>query len=159
MSSRGSTAIAEFTASASPTQTWTTATPLTPVGFYPKSGLLPAVVEVRNQTGNWDAPGQTRQLMLSDGGAIVIENQHGIAAANALGHPVLTIGAIDHGIRPQRRRVQDGVVVDREDGVEIGVDGRSYQHTLSLLVPNSIAHRIPASQQPNAKLSTGETKT
>ena len=71
MSSRGSTAIAEFTASASPSQTWSTATPLTPVGFYPKSGLLPAVVEVRNQTGNWDSPGQTRQLMLSDGGWVI----------------------------------------------------------------------------------------
>jgi hypothetical protein len=71
MSTRGSTAIAELVASASRTQTWTTATPLTPVGYYPKSGLLPAVVEVRDQTGKWDAPGQTRQLMLSDGGWVI----------------------------------------------------------------------------------------
>jgi len=71
MSTRGSTAIAELTASASRTQTWNTATPLTPVGYYPKSGLLPGVTEVRNQTGNWDQPGQTRQLMLSDGGWVV----------------------------------------------------------------------------------------
>jgi Polyketide cyclase / dehydrase and lipid transport len=71
MSTRGSTAIAELTAAASRTQTWSIATPLTPVGYYPKSGLLPAVVEVRNQTGNWDTPGQTRTLMLSDGGSVV----------------------------------------------------------------------------------------
>jgi len=71
MSTRGSTAIAELVASASRTQTWNVATPLTPVGFYPKSGLLPAVIEVRNQTGKWDAPGQTRQLMLSDGGWVI----------------------------------------------------------------------------------------
>ena len=71
MSSRGSTAIAELVASAPRAQTWSTATPLTPVGYYPKSGLLPAVVEVRNQTGKWDAPGQTRQLMLSDGGWVI----------------------------------------------------------------------------------------
>jgi hypothetical protein len=71
MSTRGSTAIAELVASASRTQTWTTATPLTPVGYYPKSGLLPAVIEVRDQTGKWDAPGQTRQLMLSDGGWVI----------------------------------------------------------------------------------------
>jgi hypothetical protein len=71
MSTHGSTAVAELTAKASRTQTWNTATPLTPVGFYPKSGLLPGVLEVRNQTGNWDRPGQTRQLMLSDGGWVV----------------------------------------------------------------------------------------
>jgi hypothetical protein len=69
--SRGSTAIAELVASASPAQTWASATPLTPVGYYPKSGLLPAVIEVRDQTGKWDAPGQTRQLMLSDGGWVI----------------------------------------------------------------------------------------
>ena len=71
MSTRGSTAIAELVAKAPRKETWDTATPLTPVGFYPKSGVLPAVLEVRNQTGNWDAPGQTRQLMLSDGGWVV----------------------------------------------------------------------------------------
>ena len=68
MSTHGSTAIAELTAKASITQTWNTATPLTPVGYYPKSGVLPGVVSVRDQSGAWDRPGQTRQLMLSDGG-------------------------------------------------------------------------------------------
>jgi hypothetical protein len=67
----GKTEIAELVARAPLASTWATATPLTPVGFYPKSGLLPAVVEVRNQTGAWDAPGQTRQLMLSDGGWVI----------------------------------------------------------------------------------------
>jgi Polyketide cyclase / dehydrase and lipid transport len=71
MASRGSTALAEFVAAAPRTSTWKTATPLTPVGYYPKSGLVPAVIEVRDQTGNWDAPGQTRQLMLSDGGWVI----------------------------------------------------------------------------------------
>ena len=36
--------------------------------FYPKSGVLPAVVEVRDQTGGWDAAGQTRTVVMSDGG-------------------------------------------------------------------------------------------
>jgi hypothetical protein len=67
----GKTEIAELVARAPLASTWATTTPLTPVGFYPKSGLLPGVVEVRNQTGAWDAPGQTRQLMLSDGGWVV----------------------------------------------------------------------------------------
>jgi hypothetical protein len=71
MPAKGSTAIAELVAVATLVSTWNTATPLTPVGFYPKSGALPGVVEVRNQTGNWDKPGQTRQLMLSDGGWVV----------------------------------------------------------------------------------------
>lgn len=42
-----------------------------PTKFYPRSGVLPAVVEVRDQTGGWDAPGQTRTLVLSDGGTVV----------------------------------------------------------------------------------------
>jgi hypothetical protein len=50
---------------------WDVATPLTPVGYYPKYGPLPAVIEVRDQTGAWDAAGQTRQLMLSDGGYVI----------------------------------------------------------------------------------------
>jgi hypothetical protein len=65
------TASAELVAKASLTETWRIAQPLTPVGFYPKSGPLPGVVEVRDQTGAWDAAGQTRQLMLSDGGWVV----------------------------------------------------------------------------------------
>jgi len=52
-------------------RTWDVATPLTPVGYYPKYGPLPAVLEVHNQTGAWDAAGQTRQLMLSDGGSVI----------------------------------------------------------------------------------------
>jgi Polyketide cyclase / dehydrase and lipid transport len=71
MASRGSTAVAELVAKAPVAQTWQAATTLTPVGYYPKSGLLPAVLEVRDQTGNWDAPGRSRQLMLSDGGWVV----------------------------------------------------------------------------------------
>jgi hypothetical protein len=35
--------------------------------FYPKSGVLPAVVDVRAQTGGWDAAGQTRTVVMSDG--------------------------------------------------------------------------------------------
>ncbi len=42
-----------------------------PTRFYPRSGVLPAVVEVRGQTGAWDAAGQTRTLVLSDGGTLV----------------------------------------------------------------------------------------
>ena len=67
----GSSATVEGVAKAPLDQTWAIATPLTPVGFYPKFGPLPAVLEVRNQTGAWDAAGQTRQLMLSDGGSVV----------------------------------------------------------------------------------------
>ncbi len=41
-----------------------------PARFYPKSGVLPGVVAVRDQTGRWDAVGQTRTLVLSDGGTV-----------------------------------------------------------------------------------------
>lgn len=58
-------------AKASLEKTWEIAQPITPVGFYPKYGPLPAVLEVRDQSGDWDAPGQTRRLMLSDGGSVI----------------------------------------------------------------------------------------
>ena len=58
-------------AAASLESTWAIAQPITPVGFYPRFGPLPAVVEVRDQTGAWDAPGQSRTLVLSDGGSVV----------------------------------------------------------------------------------------
>ncbi|ARC56972.1 hypothetical protein AS850_07755 [Frondihabitans sp. 762G35] len=50
---------------------WAVGTPMTPVGYYPKYGPLPAVVGVRDQTGPWDAVGQTRQLLLSDGSSVI----------------------------------------------------------------------------------------
>lgn len=42
-----------------------------PTKFYPRSGVLPAVVEVRDQAGGWDAAGQTRTIVLSDGGTVL----------------------------------------------------------------------------------------
>jgi hypothetical protein len=50
---------------------WRVAQPLTPVGYYPRFGPLPAVVAVHDQTGAWDAPDQTRVLELSDGGSVI----------------------------------------------------------------------------------------
>jgi hypothetical protein len=67
----GSTATATLVAHSALAATWDVATPLTPVGFYPKSGLLPAVTAVADQPATWDAPGQTRQLLLSDGGSVI----------------------------------------------------------------------------------------
>ncbi len=64
-------ATADGVTTASLARAWEVATPLTPVGYYPKYGPLPAVLEVRDQTGAWDAVGQTRQLMLSDGGSVI----------------------------------------------------------------------------------------
>jgi len=68
---RGSNATARLVARASQASAFAIATPLTPVGFYPKAGLLPAVVEVRDQPASWNQPGQTRKLMLSDGGSVI----------------------------------------------------------------------------------------
>jgi hypothetical protein len=67
---RSSTATVELVAKAGLAETFAIATPLTPVGFYPRFGPLPEVLEVRNQTGAWDAPGQSRQLMLSGDGSV-----------------------------------------------------------------------------------------
>jgi hypothetical protein len=66
-----STARAEGFAPAGPDRTFAIITPSDPSRFYPKFGPLPAVVAVRDQTGAWDAPGQSRILELSDGSTVV----------------------------------------------------------------------------------------
>lgn len=66
-----STARAAGFAPATPDRTFAILTPSDPTRFYPKFGPLPAVVAVQNQTGAWDAPGQSRTLELSDGSSVV----------------------------------------------------------------------------------------
>jgi hypothetical protein len=66
-----STARAEGFAPAGPDRTFAIVTPSDPTRFYPRSGPLPAVVAVRDQTGAWDAVGQSRTLELSDGSTVV----------------------------------------------------------------------------------------
>jgi hypothetical protein len=66
-----STARAEGFAPAKPDRTFAILTQSDPIRFYPKYGPLPAVVAVRDQTGAWDAPGQSRTLELSDGSTVV----------------------------------------------------------------------------------------
>jgi len=51
--------------------TWTVLVPIDPSRFYPKFGPIPATVAVREQTGPWHIVGQTRKLILSDGGHVV----------------------------------------------------------------------------------------
>lgn len=67
----GSSATAVATASATPRQAYDISGALDPTGFYPRRGVLPAVTEVRGQTGPWDTVGRTRKLMLSDGGHVI----------------------------------------------------------------------------------------
>jgi hypothetical protein len=66
-----STARAEGFAPAGPDRTFAILTASDPARFYPRHGPLPAVVEVRDQTGAWDAVGQSRTLVLSDGSTVV----------------------------------------------------------------------------------------
>lgn len=78
--------------------------------FYPKSGVLPAVVEVRDQTGGWDAAGQTRTLALSDGGTVqetlrvVTEPSFAYDLTKFTG----VFGALVEGARSEWRVVPDG---------------------------------------------------
>jgi hypothetical protein len=67
----GSSATAVAVARANPKQAYVISGPLDPTTFYPRSGLLPAVVSVQDQSGNWDTIGRTRRLMLSDGGHVI----------------------------------------------------------------------------------------
>ncbi|MEP6479269.1 MAG: SRPBCC family protein [Rhodoglobus sp.] len=51
--------------------TYRIANTIDPTKVYPRFGPLPAVIEVRDQSGTWDTVGRTRQLMLSDGGSVI----------------------------------------------------------------------------------------
>ena len=67
----GSSATAVAVAVANPKQAYDISAPLDPAVFYPRSGPLPAVVAVRDQSGTWDTVGRTRRLQLSDGGHVI----------------------------------------------------------------------------------------
>jgi hypothetical protein len=71
MSPRAAGARAVAVAPADPDRTFAIVTTADPTRFYPRFGILPAVRAVRGQTGDWDAPGRTRTLELSDGGTVV----------------------------------------------------------------------------------------
>lgn len=50
--------------------TWDIVTPIDPTRFYPKHGPIPATVAVREQSGPWSVVGQTRTLVLGNGGTV-----------------------------------------------------------------------------------------
>lgn len=64
-------ATVEIVAGTSLAWTWEVLTPIDPTRFYPRFGIVPAVIAVRDQTGPWNVVGQTRTLALSDGGQVV----------------------------------------------------------------------------------------
>ena len=68
---QGHGATVDAIAPADPTRTFDALTPSDPSRFYPRFRVIPAVVSVTDQTGGWDAPGQTRTLHLSDGSTVV----------------------------------------------------------------------------------------
>ena len=67
----GTSASASGIAASTPKRAYEISGPVDPTRFYPKSGALPAVVAVRDQSGSWDTVGRTRMLMLSDGGHVI----------------------------------------------------------------------------------------
>ncbi|QYH35802.1 SRPBCC family protein [Salinibacterium sp. M195] len=68
---RGISASAEALTRTNPQQAYEISGPVDPTRFYPRFGPLPAVVEVKEQSGDWNTIGRTRRLMLSDGGHVV----------------------------------------------------------------------------------------
>jgi hypothetical protein len=69
--SRGHGALVHAIAPAGPERTFDVLTVSDPARFYPRFRVIPAVVAVTDQTGAWDAAGQTRTLHLSDGSQVV----------------------------------------------------------------------------------------
>jgi Polyketide cyclase / dehydrase and lipid transport len=68
---RTSSSTVQAIAPADPARTFDILTPSDPSRFYPKFRVIPATIAVENQTGAWDAVGQTRTLKLSDGSSVV----------------------------------------------------------------------------------------
>src|ERR1700712_1639593 len=71
MATRGSSYTTDGIAPADPVRTFDILTPSDPTRFYPRFRVIPATVRVENQTGGWDAVGQTRTLHLSDGSSVM----------------------------------------------------------------------------------------
>ena len=67
----GKGASADGVAAAPLAVTYELANTVDPTKQYPKFGPLPAVIEVVDQSGPWDAVGPTRMLRLSDGGHVI----------------------------------------------------------------------------------------
>ncbi len=67
----GKSATAVAVVASTPTKSYEISGPLDPPTVYPKSGPLPAVVGVTDQSGSWDTVGRTRRLELSDGGHVI----------------------------------------------------------------------------------------
>jgi len=68
---RHATATSAIIVTTTPKQAFEISAPLDPTRFYGKFGPLPAVVGVTAQSGDWDTPGRTRKLELSDGGSVI----------------------------------------------------------------------------------------
>ncbi|HEY4225082.1 MAG TPA: SRPBCC family protein [Pseudolysinimonas sp.] len=68
---RSSTSTVHGIAPADPARTFDILTPSDPSRFYPRFRVIPAVVAVENQSGEWDAVGRTRTLKLSGGSSVV----------------------------------------------------------------------------------------
>ena len=68
---RGHGATVQAVAPADPARTFDVLTPIDPSGFYPRFRVIPAVVSVTDQVGEWDAVGKTRMLHLSDGSTVI----------------------------------------------------------------------------------------
>jgi hypothetical protein len=66
-----SSAKVEGFAPAKPDRTFAILTPSDPTRFYPRFGPIPAIVKREDQTGAWDAVGQSRKLTLGDGGTFI----------------------------------------------------------------------------------------
>ncbi|GAA2088168.1 hypothetical protein GCM10009840_27960 [Pseudolysinimonas kribbensis] len=71
MGIRGSGATISALVPGPPSRAFAIMTPVDPARFYPRHGVIPATVGVRDQTGDWDAEGRSRRLLLSDGGSVV----------------------------------------------------------------------------------------
>lgn len=102
-----------------PVVAWEFVAGLDPTRYYPAYGPLPAVVGVRDQTGDWLSEGQQRTLLLSDRGHVVeqlTETRSPTSFVYELRNFQRLFGYLVSGARAQWRfdRAEDGTNIQWE---------------------------------------------
>lgn len=95
----------------SPEQAFGTVMPIDLPSLLLRSGPLPGVADVREQSGSWDTVGQTRQIVLTDRSTMretVVEYDRGHSFAYRLTELTGLLGAVASGVRGEWAFTPDG---------------------------------------------------
>ena len=95
----------------SPQAAFETVAPVDVAAVYKRWGPFPATREAKDQTGAWDAAGQTRTLLLSDGTTLhehLLEYDHGHSFAYDVTRITNSLGKLVFGVHGDWSFIPDG---------------------------------------------------